>query len=194
MKKFLLTVIIFLLTLAVYSQIRPTSSSKDYNNIFKISPAMFTRSTFQMGVEHFINPTTGLYLTAGLKFIDQESESTWGVAGEAQLKFHVYTIINPENSHRLYFAPYIQYQYMNEEYQYWTYPNVETITDAYSAIGTGILFGWSFSFANRINLDIYTGGGLRKAFHVDDRTDKEIFMPAYSGISPRLGFDVGFWF
>lgn len=155
---------------------------------------MFTRSTFQMGIEHFVNPTASLFVAGGLKFIDRDSESTWGVGGEAQMKFHVYTVINPNNSHRLYFAPYVQYQYMDEQYSYWYYPDRQDVRDIYSAIGAGILFGWSFSFANRINLDIYTGGGLRKAFDVDERTDTEIFMPAYSGITPRLGFDIGFWF
>jgi hypothetical protein len=60
-----------------------------------------------------------------------------------------------------------------------------------------MLFGWSFSFANRINLDIYTGGGLRKTFNYDNNAyyyDNGVFDYAYSGISPRLGIDIGFWF
>ena len=71
-------------------------------------------------------------------------------------------------------------------------------TDTFDAFGGGMLFGWSFSFANRINLDIYTGGGIRKTFNYDPAENTYysdgVFDYGYSGIVPRLGIDIGFWF
>ena len=187
----------FIYTTAVFGQIMPTANSPEYRNILKMSASQFVNSTFQMGYERFINPGTSLYLSAGLNFKDTEYDRSWGVLNEAQMRFHVYTLIRPNSSHRLYFAPYLQNHYMNaEQKEYYSTGNPYWKTDTYDAFGGGMLFGWSYSFANRINLDIYTGGGLRKAFGID----RDVYYynnglsDGYSGIVPRLGIDIGFWF
>ena len=158
---------------------------------------MFTRNAFQMGYEHFLSPTTGLDFNAGMNYQDNESEQNWGITTEAQFKFYVFTQISPKKSHRLYFAPYFVNNYEEEKsYQWISLGYNAWIDDTFDAIGTGMLFGWSFSFANRINLDIYTGGGIRKAFNVNPNSNysSSIYDYRYSGIAPRLGIDVGFWF
>ncbi len=117
---------------------------------------------------------------------------------EAQLRFHVFTVIKPKESNRLYFAPYLMNHYLETEGQ--SYDNNGAYswnTDTFDAFGGGMLFGWSFSFANRINLDIYTGGGFRKTFNYNNTNsynDNTVFDYGYSGIVPRLGIDIGFWF
>ncbi|MBK7175298.1 MAG: hypothetical protein IPH84_19265 [Bacteroidales bacterium] len=130
-----------------------------------------------------------------MNFKDSDNERFWGFGAEAQLKFNVYTQINPNNSHRLYFAPYIMNNYEEVERTYWNNMGYdEWKTDSFDAVGTGVVFGWSYSFANRINLDIYTGGGIRKAFDAENEYYNGIWDYSYSGIAPRLGIDVGFWF
>ena len=191
MKKHLIIILLIAFASITYAQTQPTAASANYRNIFKVSAAMFTRNTFQMGFEHFYSPTGSFMISAGMNYRDTDYEQMWGYGGEAQLKFHVYTQILPKKSHRLYFAPYLlsQYQEVDRNDSYSSVQN-----DKYSAVGAGVIFGWSFSFANKINLDIYTGGGIRKAFNVNSNTYSDVWDYSYSVISPRLGVDVGFWF
>lgn len=181
-----------------FAQVLATANSPEYKSILKMSASLFTRSTFQMGYERFLNPNNSVYLTAGLNFRDSDYEKEWGVRTEAQLRFHVYTVIKPKESNRLYFAPYLMNHYLETEGQ--SYDNNGAYswnTDTFDAFGGGMLFGWSFSFANRINLDIYTGGGFRKTFNYNNTNsynDNTVFDYGYSGIVPRLGIDIGFWF
>lgn len=198
MKKIFLVLIIAVLTSGTYAQVLATANSPEYKNVLKMSAALFTRNTFQMGYERFIDPSTSIYLAAGMNFQDSEYDKNWGVRTEAQMRFHVYTIIKPKESHRLYFAPYLVNHYIeteNRSYSSGVYPQWKT--DSYDAFGGGMLFGWSFSFANRINLDMYTGGGLRKTFGYsssDEYNNSGIYDYGYSGIVPRFGIDIGFWF
>jgi hypothetical protein len=200
MKKILLVFLITVSATGAFAQILATANSPEYKNILKMSASLFTRNTFQLGYERFANPNTSVYLAAGLNFKDSDYEQNWGVRTEAQMRFHVYTVIKPKESHRLYFAPYIMNHYLEtERSEYTGTGNQVWTTDTFDAFGGGMLFGWSFSFANRINLDLYTGGGIRKTFGYDKNINgysynDGIFDYGYSGIIPRLGVDIGFWF
>ena len=196
MKKLLVCLTVLLSTSSVFAQIMPTANSPEYRNILKMSASQFVNNTFLMSYERFVNSGTSIYLSAGLNFKDTDYDRSWGVLNEVQMRFHVYTLIRPANSHRLYFAPYLQNHYMNAEKKFYTYPGDYWKIDTYDTFGGGMLFGWSYSFANRINLDIYTGGGLKKAFGADRDENSYIneWSDSYSGIVPRFGIDVGFWF
>lgn len=199
MKKILVAVIILLsMATGANAQVLATANSPEYKNMLKMSAALFTRSTFQMGYERFFNPNTSFLVAAGLAFKDSDYEKVMGVRTEAQMKFHVFTVIQPKVSHRLYFAPYLLNEYYETESNEYDFNgNYMWVTDSFDAFGGGMLFGWSFSFANRINLDVYTGGGLRKTFGYDSVNhyyDDGVFDYGYSGIVPRLGVDIGFWF
>jgi hypothetical protein len=199
MKKIFLAILIVASASGAFAQILATANSPEYKNILKMSVSQFTRSTFQMGYERFVTPTSSLFVAAGLSFEDSEYNKIFGIRTEAQMRFHVFTVIKPKDSHRLYFAPYLLNQYFETENM--TYDNNGNSmweTDTFDAFGGGMLFGWSFSFANRINLDIYTGGGIRKTFNYDPSEityyNDGVFDYGYSGIVPRLGIDIGFWF
>jgi len=199
MKKIFIALLIMITAITLKAQVLATANSPEYRNILKMSASLFVRSTFQLGLERYINPNTSFYLAGGLTFKDSDYENVWGVRGEAQMRFHVFTLISPRSSNRLYFAPYLADQYFEiEEHVYDNYGQYSWQTDTFNALGTGMLFGWSYSFANRINLDIYTGGGIRKTFGYDPGEsyyyNDGIFDYTYSGIVPRLGVDIGFWF
>ena len=198
MKKKLFALLFTICVASASAQILATANSDENKNILKRSASLFTRSTFQMGYERFFNSNTSFLVAAGLNFKDSDYEKVWGVRTEAQMKFHVYTVVKPQLSHRLYFAPYILNEYFETEgLRYNNNGNSSWQTDTFDAFGGGMLFGWSFSFANRINLDIYTGGGLRKTFNYNQDEyyyNDSVFDYNYSGISPRLGIDLGFWF
>jgi hypothetical protein len=200
MRKIFIALMILVATSAANAQVLATANSPEYKNVLKMSASLFVRSTFQLGYEHFFQPNTSFYLTAGLTFQDSDYDKVWGVRNEAQMRFHVYTVVKPRESHRLYFAPYLMNQYFETQGQvYDNNGNYTWQTDTFDAFGAGMLFGWSYSFANRINLDIYTGGGIRKTFGYNDTqyyysSDNGVFSYGYSGIVPRLGIDIGFWF
>lgn len=197
MKK-IFVVLFVLIAFSSEAQVLATANSPEYRNVLKMSASLFTRSTFQLGYERFLNPNTSFYFAGGLTFKDSDYEKVWGVRTEAQMRFHVYSVINPRESSRLYFAPYLLNQYFEiEGDRYNNYGNYYWQTESFDAFGGGMLFGWSFSFANRINLDIYTGGGFRKTFNYDPDVnyyDDNVLDYGYSGIVPRLGIDIGFWF
>ncbi len=199
MKKLLVALIIVLSTTAAWSQVLVTANAPEYGNVLKMSASLFTRNTFQMGYERFFNPNTSFYISAGLNFKDSDYEKVWGIRTEAQMRFHVFTVVKPKESHRLYFAPYLLNHFMETESR--DYSSSSSFdpwyTNSFDAFSGGMLFGWSYSFANRINLDIYTGGGLRKTFNYEPQymySSDGIYDDGYSGILPRLGIDIGFWF
>ena len=198
MKRFLIVIAFMFFVAGTRAQILATANSPEYKNLLKMSASLFTQSTFQLGFERFFQPNTSFYLAAGLNFEDSEYDKNWGVRTELQLRFNVYTIIRPRDSHRLYFAPYVLNQYFETKTIDYasSVPNA-WLVDTFDAFGGGMLFGWSYSFANRINLDIYTGGGIRKTFNYDNYSNSgsgEFSDYGYSGIVPRLGIDIGFWF
>ncbi len=196
MKKIFVVFAFIISVSGVSAQILATANSPEYKNVLKMSASLFTRNTFQMGYERFFNPTNSLYLAAGLNFRDTDYERNWGVRTEAQLRFHVYTIIKPKESHRLYFAPYLVNQYLETETRDYSSSSFGVWkSDSFDAIGGGMLFGWSYSFANRVNLDVYTGGGFRKTMgKTENFNNNGIFDIGYNGIVPRFGIDIGFWF
>lgn len=196
MKKIFLPFLLLTISALTQAQILPTANSPEYKNILKMSASLFVRNTFQMGYEKFFDPTTSIFVATGFNFKDNDYESDWGIRTEVQMRFYVYTVINPDHSHRLYFAPYLMNHYiylqsMDNSYgagSVWQH-------DSFDALGGGMLFGWSYSFANRINLDLYAGGGLRKTFNYEGTVNYDgVFDYSYSGIIPRLGIDIGFWF
>lgn len=197
MKKPIAVLLFILMMTGASAQILATANSPEYKNLLKMSTSLFVRSTFQLGYERFFNPNTSFYLTAGLGFKDNDYEKIFSVRNEAQMRFHVFTVVQPRQSHRLYFAPYLLNEYFENEYHDYSSGYEMWRTDTFDAFGGGMLFGWSYSFANRINLDIYTGGGFRKTFgfDIDDNYyDDSVFEYGYTGIIPRLGIDIGFWF
>lgn len=178
---------------------KSSNSFNNYRNIYKFSLTEFTRNTFQMGYERFISPSTSIYLIAGLTSKDNSYDKVLGIRTELQLKIHAYTSSRGKVMHRLYFAPYVMNHYFDTEFTDWEYDNhgnyyQTKVTDSYDALGTGVLFGWSFSFAKRMNIDVFTGGGIRRTIGSGDNSNDGVWDYSYSGITPRFGIDVGFLF
>lgn len=175
------------------------NSFTNYKNIYKFSLTEFTRNTFQMGYERFLSPSTSLYVIAGLTSKDDYYDNVFGIKTELQLKIHAYTSSRGKVMHRLYFAPYLMNHYLDTEFTEWEYDQnwnsyQVKVSDSFDVIGTGVMFGWSFSFAKRMNIDVYTGGGIRRTIGSGDNSNSGIWDYSYSGITPRFGIDVGFLF
>ncbi|HOW30498.1 MAG TPA: hypothetical protein PLP88_02940 [Bacteroidales bacterium] len=199
----LLPAILIMVSMHTFSQEvnfeKSTSQFTNFRNIYKFSLTEFTRNTFQMGYERFLSPSTSIYFIAGLTSKDDYYDNVFGIKTEAQLKIHAYTSAKGKVMHRLYFAPYIMNHYLDTEFITWEYdPNWNSqevkISDSFDVIGTGVMFGWSFSFAKRMNIDVFTGGGIRRAIGSGDESNDGVWDYSYSGITPRFGIDVGFLF
>jgi hypothetical protein len=204
-KIFLLCAVLIMVSVQAHSQEQVTGYDKSansfaqYRNIYKFSLTEFTRNTFQMGYERFVAPSTSLYFIAGLTSKDDYYDNVFGIKTELQLKIHAYTSARGKVMHRLYFAPYIMNHYLDTEFTDWEYDqnynyHEVRVTDSYDVVGTGVMFGWSFSFAKRMNIDVYTGGGIRRTIGSGDNSNDGVWDYSYSGITPRFGIDVGFLF
>lgn len=202
-KLIMLSAILMMVSVQTFSQEvsyeKSPNSFTNYKNIYKFSLTEFTRNTFQMGYERFLSPSTSLYVIAGLTSKDDYYDNVFGIKTELQLKIHAYTSSRGKVMHRLYFAPYLMNHYLDTEFTEWEYDQnwnsyQVKVSDSFDVIGTGVMFGWSFSFAKRMNIDVYTGGGIRRTIGSGDNSNSGIWDYSYSGITPRFGIDVGFLF
>lgn len=195
MKKILTSIAFIVILQNSFAQYGPSESYGHYKNMIRTSISQFTLSTFHISYERFIKPAHSLYFSPSFHFVDRTFEQSWGAKMEVQYRYHAFIMQNEMSSSRVYFAPYIYDLYMFEKFDSFLNSNsTERVEDYYNVMSGGILVGLSYSFAGRINADIFAGGGIRKAFGADSRTDGELFQPAFSGISPRFGLEFGFWF
>ena len=119
-----------------------------------------------------------------------------------QYRYFVYTKTKENSGLNIYFAPYLSYRYTEEIEPY----SIPGLFDYYgptkyyfNSFAGGVLFGYSFTIAKKINLDFNLGGGIRRSLgaHLKDNVNfynQSIFDPGYNGITPRAGIDVGFKF
>ena len=96
----------FILISASVSQVQvlATANSLEYKDVLKLSASLFVRRTFQLGSDHYLTPNPSFHLAGVLTFKDSDNEQVWGIRGEAQMRLHVYTVINPRSSSRRYFC------------------------------------------------------------------------------------------
>jgi hypothetical protein len=113
----------------------------------------------------------------------------------------------------VYFAPYAKGEFFNTEEEYWGEgrqdPNTGqwvnsqgTIERKIMAFTPGAVIGWQRSFWSVLHLDIYLGGGIRYTSEERNFTDGQpagalsfhysgLWDRGYSGVVPRMGFNVG---
>lgn len=113
----------------------------------------------------------------------------------------------------IYFAPYIKGEYFNTQEQYWGEgrqdPNTGqwinsqgTVERKIMAFTPGAVIGWQRSFWGVLHLDVYLGGGIQYTNEERSFTDGQpagflnfhysgLWDRGYSGVVPRMGFNVG---
>lgn len=72
----------------------------------------------------------------------------------------------------------------------------ENIEYEIKQIEAGIIMGFQLLFSDKISLDLFVGGGLRSS-QIDNKPEQlEFYSPerGYTGIVPKIGFDVGLSF
>lgn len=148
----------------------------------------------------------------GSVYYDRNSEIGW--SGEIQIRKY---IVNFKNStsvlNGLYVAPYVKGSYFSEEYSYdngyymegyydeedvwvsacYAEDIVDSDREVKSAQG-GVVMGVQYLFVDALSLDFFVGGGVKyaessggEAYWADDT----IWDRAYSGVLPKVGFNIG---
>ena len=198
-KKALVLFMLIFLMQNVLAQKPGNESDKTYEKIgFSVLP--FINGTFQLQFESLNESGNSVWLAPSVTYIDNDYDKIMGGGMEIKYRLYVFEKITEKNIKNIYFAPYGFYKhFVFEETHYYDYPYnyeedyVPTTSDKkINVFGGGMLFGMQYVFAERVHIDFYIGGGLRKA-------DKEnyydtVVEPGYSGLAPKLGIDLGFSF
>ena len=167
-------------------------------NKFGFSVLPFVDGTFQLQYEHIGASGNSVWIAPSATYVDSDWRNKFGLGLEFQYRFYVYKKESEKHTKNIYFAPYAFYKYYEmeeEDYYYYDYAEDYAPTmreEEINVFGGGMLFGLQYVFADKIHLDIYAGGGLRKA---DKDNTYDYFMePGYSGFAPKVGIDLGFSF
>ncbi|MBL4654970.1 MAG: hypothetical protein JKY33_04010 [Bacteroidia bacterium] len=197
------------------------SFSDKYNNspfgtnYFYFDPFQVFGGVFQIGYEKDAGNVSFALLISGIL-----RERSWndayraGLGGEFQVRFHQYNYvklkkIDPEKAsynHIVYFAPFFKYQNVNDRYTETDWVDCSTpanpwgnwceITIEHNNLVTsyagGIIFGMKMILMKKMVLDFYAGGGLKISTVVGDLNDYNgLWSLGYSGVMPKLGFQLG---
>ena len=206
-KYFLIAVVIIFSVQSGISQ--ATDSDKTYNQVLKLSPFEFGRSQFQLGYERYYkNKTRSIVILPS--FILKRSNNEKSDGAELGLQYRMYLSQNDGGIfHRIgyYSALYGLGMTLREEYKLFKYgPNDPngvpyTATNSIKSVEGGVLLGIQIDITQRIVLDFFAGGGVRYSDVVDQRTVQEnyyenysVFDREYTGIKPRIGFQLGVTF
>ncbi|MDZ7777420.1 MAG: hypothetical protein U5L09_18345 [Bacteroidales bacterium] len=139
-----------------------------------------------------------LWLAPSVTDVDSDYEDKFGVGVEIQYRAYVFKKVTEKHIKNIFFAPYGFYKYfsLNEDNYYTCGYGIDDAPDLrennINVFGGGMIFGMQYVFAEKVHLDFYAGGGLRKA---DKDNYYDYFLePGYSGFAPKVGIDIGFSF
>jgi hypothetical protein len=135
---------------------------------------------------------------------------TYGIAGEAQYRFYLAPVSYSDKNfsyNHIFVAPYFNLAFYETKGIYNIYNQVFNRNEeipyrsTLSASGGGIVIGYQlFLIKNILSLETYFGGGIRYSYSdtnqsgvYSEYTEKSSFVgnPGYTGIVPRIGFQIG---
>ena len=204
MKKIIL---VFSLVLGVL-----TSNAQDgAKALIKNSPFHFFDGTFNMSYEKAISNSKSLNFSGGFHLQDNfwSLEDDIGWTGELQLRKYLINFKKQKSVlSGVYVAPYIKGAYFRseEDWQdrgYYDENNLWIQEVGYynspfkeiKNIQGGLLMGAQFLFGNIISLEVFLGGGIQYAevegFNSMWRDDNPSNLKEYTGVVPRIGFNIG---
>jgi len=180
-------------------------------NIIKFSPFHFVESTFLMAYERMMpSNKSSIYVNAGIHsrensnfFNGGNPQPSFGFQGEVQ--YRAYVAVPRETSVRdkgffyfkgIYGGPYAYFRYRNESSSQWdpitlTYDNTPQDITEYSG---GVVMGVQFAIVNKLYMDFYTGGGIKFSQGGNDNVYRDVTSVGYTGVVPKVGFQIGIGF
>jgi hypothetical protein len=198
MKKMILTTAMIAFTATIFSQEVKT----DRNNSIGMNVSSLINTTFKLNYEHSFNNMTSLVVNGGIILYQDQNTQYSGGCGEMQYRFNApFNNLFPGGI--AYFAPYAGYQYVdytstkstsNYDQNSYTYiTTMENISNQYSNITGGCLFGVRTNLSNRFFVDVNMGGGFRYELLNNDSAPVSLGTQSlgYSGIYARGNIVLG---
>jgi hypothetical protein len=196
-------IIFLLIGISAFAQ-ENQPEAKVYKNIFTTTLTNLFVNNFQINYERAFNESMALKLSAGMKYKDKINDFKEGVCAEIQFKYYLLSPERKKTFYNIYFAPYVNYRYtkvMTDDYTvhgivdpgYYFGPK----TFIYNSISAGVIFGQAFTLGKKVFIDLYVGGGIRKNLDPDkyiEEYNSNILQEGYSGITGKIGLDIGFKF
>ncbi|MBL4715182.1 MAG: hypothetical protein COC01_01705 [Bacteroidetes bacterium] len=194
------------------------SFSDKYNspfrtNHFYFDPFQVFGGVFQVGYEKDAdNVSFTLFVSGILRERSWNNAYRAGLGGEIQVRFHQYNFvkikkIDPQKAtynHIVYFAPFFKYQNVNDKYtetEWVPDPNnpwgggnqvIVEHNNLVTSYAGGIIFGMKMILMKKMVLDFYAGGGLKISDVIGDlNAYNGLWSLGYSGVMPKLGFQLG---
>lgn len=170
------------------------------NALVKISPFHFLDGTIYATYERALNNNNSFALSGGYRLSDNADEYGW--MGELQLRKYIFKpSINSSSESSLagiYAGLYGNGKYFVEQYEK-NYSNTHrSSTQEYDVkqMEGGVLMGMQILFSEKLSLDLYAGGGLRYSEFDNKPMYLDLYSPerGYTGIVPKIGFDIGLTF
>lgn len=208
MKKLILATLVSIFAFAqVQAQELVIEEQPHMRNIIKVSPFHFVEGTFLLSYERFFsNMNTSIYLNAGIhsreRFFDEAPQ--FGFQEEAQLRVYVAPPRNVGSGGKnffyfkgLYAGPFLYHRYRDQTVQVWDWIAQENVQlkERINEVAGGVLLGVQIAFANRLFVDFYTGGGIKRSFgRNENNTFVDVTTPGYNGVIPKIGFQIGIGF
>jgi len=160
--------------------------------LVKVSPFHFLDGTIYTTYERAFNNNNSFALSGGYRLSDNGDEYGW--MGELQLRKYIFKpSINSSSESSLagvYAGLYGNGKYFVEQFQ--TSNNFSQEYDVKQIEG-GVLMGIQIIFSEKLSLDFFAGGGLRDSNFDNKPIGLDLYSPerGYTGIVPKIGFDIG---
>ena len=183
----------------------------EYKNVLRLSPFELSRGEFQVGYERYnAHRDQSLVINPSIIKLSKGTESRDGAQLMVQYRFYL-SQLQRETSETLYMfnvgfyaAPYILGISYKERYEIGVYDPIsfeqdyEVVEEAINAIEGGALLGIQLDITKRIVLDFFVGGGIRESNvstnNTEGRNEYGILDLGYTGVKPRIGFQMGIIF
>lgn len=179
-----------------------TNEVIERQNRFYIAPIDLFFNTIQLGYERQLKNHNSIAAFGGFT-LSKENNEVSDIGGTAELQYRINLLYNKEAlslvsrrySTFAFFAPYFSYRYEEiTDIGYYGSRSGDTTSFIDSYFG-GFGFGCRFTgLENRFCLNIFLGGGLKYSFVNGLDKYTEFIKPGYTGIAPKLGFDMGIAF
>jgi hypothetical protein len=78
----------------------------------------------------------------------------------------------------------------------WILQSNTLVNEQINEVSGGVILGAQIAFANRLFLDFYTGGGVKRSFGRQEsvQTNYTVLDLGYNGVIPKIGFQLGIGF
>lgn len=177
------------------------SLPKKRDNCFYIGPFDLFLNTLQLGYERKLKNHNTIAITGAFK-LSKKDEMINRLGGSGEFQYRVNLLYNKEalssvvkkHSTFAYFAPYLQYRYeeITDKISGDALKNQNTfVNSGFGGFGFGLRLT---ALENRFCMNAFAGGGLKYSDVNGDKKYADFMQVGYTGIAPKVSFQIGIVF